>query len=319
MSVFTRVELPDLAGLLRDYRLGDARSLAGVSSGIENTNYFLTTDTGHFVLTVFETVSPDGARFALELTAHLAARGLPVAEPMRGPDGYLTTLQGKLAAVVRRLPGLSIENPDATHCATIGALLAAMHDAAESFGMVRDNPRGAPWRERTARAVLPRLEASQRALLEDEIAFQRNAHLYRNLPRGTVHADLFRDNALFEGPRLVGVIDFYYACTDHYVFDLAVTVNDWCTTGDGALDAGRAAALIAAYRRRRPATTGEEGAWPHALRLAALRFWLSRLYDLHFPRDGQVVRVHNPEVFQRILIQHRSRPDAARAIWRSAA
>jgi homoserine kinase type II len=244
--------------------------------------------------------------------AHLARHGIPCPAPIADlSDQYLQHLNGKPAVLVTRLAGKSIENPGTAECAELGALLARMHLAARSYASYLDNPRGPKWWRFAAREVSSFLDSRRKALLESELAFQAE-HRFPDLPRGPVHADLFRDNALFDKGRICGVIDFYFAGVDTFLFDAAVCVNDWCLrdpAGRLELDEGRAAALLSAYHAARPFGALERAAWPAMLRAAALRFWLSRLYDFHLPRPGMMVHAHDPEHFRRIL-ELRARGDA---------
>jgi homoserine kinase type II len=232
--------------------------------------------------------------------AHLARHGIPCPAPIADlSDQYLGSLNGKPAALVTRLAGRSIESPGAAHCEELGALLARMHLAGRSYSAYLENPRGPKWWRFAAREVMGFLKKQQQ-LLERELEFQAGQR-FPDLPRGPVHADLFRDNTLWEGSRISGVVDFYFAGVDCLLYDVAVCVNDWCLTDDEHLDTGRTKALLAAYHAVRPFTTLERDAWPAMLRAAALRFWLSRLYDFHLPRPGMLVHAHDPEHFRRIL------------------
>jgi len=196
---------------------------------------------------------------------------------------------------------------DASRCATIGSLLAEMHLAGLSYTASMPNPRGPQWWEAATPAVTPFLDANAADLLASEIRFQAQ-HRHDELPRGAIHADLFRDNVLWDGARVGGIIDFYFACTDALLYDVAITVNDWCCTPEPALDAQRAHALLAEYNRVRPFTAAEHAAWPQMLRAGALRFWVSRLYDFHLPRPGALVHAKDPAYFQRMLGQHIAHP-----------
>ncbi len=215
-------------------------------------------------------------------------------------DQFLQRLNGKPAALVTRLPGRSIEQPGAEHCGELGALLARMHLAGRSYSAYLENPRGPRWWRFAAREVGPCLDSRRKSLLEEELAFQAS-HRFPDLPRGAVHADLFRDNALFEDGRISGVIDFYFAGVDCLLYDIAVCANDWCLESHCNLDARRVGALLAAYHAVRPLAALEREAWPVMLRAAALRFWLSRLHDFHLPRPGMLVHAHDPEHFRHIL------------------
>lgn len=304
MSVFTPVTEGELAAWLKGYSVGAPEALEPIAAGIENTNYYVTTGQGRFVLTLFERLPAGELPFYLELMAHLARHGIPCPAPIADlGDRYLSTLNGKPAALVTRLAGVSIERPRAPECAEIGALLARMHLAARSFGGYLENPRGPKWWRFAFQALKKFLEKKDHDLAESEIAFQAQ-HRFPDLPRGAVHADLFRDNALFERGRLSGVVDFYFAGVDCFLFDLAVCVNDWCLAdpaADRRLDEARALALLGAYHALRPLGERERAAWPAMLRAAALRFWLSRLYDKHLPRPGELVQVHDPAHFRDIL------------------
>ncbi len=301
MSVYTPVGRAELESFLRHYDLGALVDFEGISAGIENTNYFVTTTAGEFVLTLFEALSAEELPYFLDLMAYLAEHGVPSAHPMPDEQGrYLRTLNGKPAALVRRLPGHNVEAPNPVQCAELGKAVGHMHVVGQDFPGRRDNPRGPHWWAETAAKVLPRLAPDAARLLEAELAFQRQ-HAHDALPRGVIHADLFRDNALFVGDRLTGIIDFYYACNDVLLYDVAVTVNDWCTTDTGELDSPRLDAFLDAYRQERDFTAAERAAWPVMLRAAALRFWLSRLQDQLFPREGELTHIKDPDVFRQIL------------------
>ena len=300
MSVFTPVSQADLAQWLRNYSLGELRVSKPIEAGIENTNYFVTTTQGRYVLTLFERLPAEELPFYLQLMAHLARHGIPCPAPIADlSDRYLGVLNGKPAALVTRLPGRSLEVPDPAHCAELGALLARMHLAGRSYSAFLENPRGPKWWRLTARAVAPFLDDAKKKLLETELAFQAEQR-FPDLPRGPVHADLFRDNTLWEDGRISGVVDFYFAGVDCFLFDVAVCANDWCLDGPG-LQAERLAAFLGAYDAVRTFTAHERSAWSAMLRAAALRFWLSRLYDLYLPRPGMLVHAHDPEHFRRIL------------------
>jgi len=312
MAVFTSVSEAELTAWLGDYSIGQLLELQAIASGIENTNYFVTTSNGRFVLTLFEKLTADELPFYLNLMAHLARHGIPCPSPVANRrNQFLGTLNGKPACIVSRLSGKSTTTPNNAQCAAIGAMLGQMHIAGQSFSQIMPNPRGAAWRAATAPQIRPFLDTEQAALLDSEVAL----HAQRNwaaLPQGVIHADLFRDNVLLEENRVGGLIDFYFACSDALLYDVAITVNDWCMNADGTLDATRAQAFLRAYHAVRPLLGGECAAWPLMLRVAALRFWLSRLFDLHLPRDGELIHAHDPRYFERILKNHIA---AAQAVW----
>ncbi|MGI4860236.1 MAG: homoserine kinase [Janthinobacterium lividum] len=326
MAVFTPVTESDLARWLTHYSLGDVIDFRGIASGIENSNFFLTTTRGEFVLTIFEQLHAQELPFYLNLMRHLAARGVPAPDPVPRDDGALQgLLHGKPAAIVTRLAGHAQLAPQAAHCAQVGAMLARAHLAGRDFGDTQPNLRSLDWWQATAPALYPHLDAAQRALLTCELAHQSAFFAsddYRQLPGGPCHCDLFRDNVLFvagaaadagnaDADRLGGFFDFYFAGCDAWLFDLAVTVNDWCVDLDsGALDLPRAQALLRAYQAVRPLTDIEARHWQDMLRAGALRFWVSRLYDFFRPRSAELLQPHDPGRFERTL---RARIDAAPA------
>lgn len=287
------------------YDHGVLESYEGITSGIENTNYFVTTSEAQYVLTLFEQHTDDELPFFLDLTAFLSEHGIPCAHPVANRAGqYLEQLKQKPAALVQRLRGASIEQPAESHCLQVGKVLASMHVHGQSFPQTRKNDRGPHWWRETADKLSGKLNDDQQQLLDDEIRYQLS-HQHDELPRGIIHADLFRDNVLFDGDHLSGLIDFYYACTDVLMYDLAVTINDWCSTASGELDSAREQAMLTGYSESRTISGAEQTAYPVMLRAAALRFWLSRLHDLHFPRPGEITHTKDPMVFQHILHNRR--------------
>lgn len=305
MSVFTKVSHRELKAFLAAYPVGALLNFQGIGEGVENTNYFVDTADGRWVLTLFERLNYEDLPYFLGLMDHLASRGFPSAMPARTHDGRsLTELNGKPAALVRRLSGQGVLFPTLEQCRAVGRALGDLHVLGQSYRGHAANTRGPEWRRQTAAAVLPKLDATQQALIREELTAQAALDLTA-LPQGVIHADLFRDNTLFVEDRLTGIIDFYYACNDALLYDLAVTVNDWCFEPDGSLNPARWEALVSSYRSRRELTDAEREAWQLTLRAAAFRFYLSRLYDWVFPREGDVVHVKDPAPYQRVLERHR--------------
>lgn len=299
MSVFTTVTSDQLQHWLKDFPLGELLTLQGIAAGITNTNYFVTTTQGRYVLTLFEKNTLDELPFFLDLMTHLAERGVLCPHPVaRSDGGKLGLLNGKPAALVSCLAGRDVESATLGQCAAVGRALGQMHLAGQGFPASMVNPRGDAWRDATAAQVRSKLQTADQVLLDSVLSAMPS---FADLPQGVIHADLFRDNVLFDGEQLGGIIDFYYACDDALLYDLAIAVNDWCVQPDGAPDLPRQAALLEAYRGVRTLTREECAAWPAMLRRAALRFWLSRLYDLHFPQSGELTHAKDPQHFRRIL------------------
>ena len=318
MAVYTEVSFAEAATLVARLHIGELVALNGVQSGIENTNYFVDTNHGRYVLTLFERLTHEQLPYYLQLMKHLAERGIPVPGPKADASGaILHTLLGRPAAVVDRLPGRHQLAPDAAHCASVGAVLARMHLAGTDFALHQPNLRGAAWWAETVPVVQPFLTPSQLELIDTELAFALQVHgskAHAALPQGAIHADLFRDNVMFEqGPDgadvLTGLFDFYFAGDDSFLFDIAVCLNDWCIDLEsGRLIEERAAAFVAAYDAVRPLGSSELRLMPALMRSAALRFWLSRLWDLHLPRDASLLKAHDPDHFERVLRERVTTP-----------
>ncbi|MFZ6771999.1 homoserine kinase [Undibacterium sp. SXout7W] len=313
MAVFTPVTLDDLTSWMQQFPLGKALAIKGIASGIENSNFFITTETGEYVLTIFENLNFQQLPFYLKLMRHLADRGVLVPAPIANDQGELVVaLHGKPASVVTKLEGASQMSPQPVHCAEVGKMLASMHLAAQDFTIQQPNLRSLDWWHETTPKVLPFLTDELQHLLRAEVHFQDafdSTPIYQALPRGPVHADLFRNNVMFDGEKLTGFFDFYFAGCDTWLFDVAVTVNDWCIDIEtGELDLARVDAMLNAYHSVRPFTSEEQVAWQPMLRAAALRFWLSRLYDYYQPRDAEMLTPHDPGHFERILRLRESRP-----------
>lgn len=314
MAVYTDVSFAEAAALLHTLSLGDLTELQGIQGGIENTNYFVTSErsgqTLTHVLTVFERLSFEQLPYYLHLMKHLASRGVPVPDPVPNAEGaILLRVQGKPAAVVNKLAGRSDLAPSLVHCEAVGATLARMHLAGRDFAMSQPNLRGLSWWNETVPVVLPFLTPEQAQLMRAELAYQNHvaaSAAYTALPRGAVHADLFRDNVLFEGEALSGFFDFYFAGHDSFLFDIAVCLNDWCVqhsagADDGTHEEARASAFLGAYQTVRPLSAAERSLLGAMLRAGALRFWLSRLWDLHLPREASLLKAHDPAHFERVL------------------
>ena len=308
MSVYTVVERAQLVEHLKSYSLGTLVSFQGISSGIENTNYFVSTSSGDFVLTLFEELKAEELPYFLNIMAFVYDSGVPSARPISNNHGsYLSSLNGKPAALVEKLAGSDVERPNPTQCAIIGKSMAQLHLASLKLDIHRENSRGANWRTQAAELLIPLVEEQSADVMRDELAFQADYSVL-DLPKSVIHADLFRDNALFDGDLLSGIIDFYYACNDYLTYDIAVAVNDWCVDDDGLLEKEKFEAFMQAYQTIRPLTEAEIAHWPLVIRAAAFRFWLSRLRDVHFPKEGEMTHLKDPDAMKRIVLARRNFP-----------
>ncbi|MHA7899533.1 MAG: homoserine kinase [Henriciella sp.] len=312
MAVYTSVSDEQLADFLTEYALGEAIAFKGIAEGVENSNYYLETTTGRFILTLFEKrANPQDLPYFIALKQHLAANGFSCPLPVAGTDGEaLRSLAGRPAVIVTFLQGLSPKVPNASQCRQMGEGLAQLHQAAADFALVRNNdlgPRAWPhlWagREDTAEALQQGLADKIAADLEDISA---SADLSEDLPRGTIHADLFPDNAFFLGNTFTGAIDFYFACTDALVYDLAVCLNAWAFEPDGAFNFSKGANLIAGYQSVRALSQDEADAFAILCRGAALRFFLTRLVDWTDTPDDALVKPKDPLDYAQRLRFHRT-------------
>jgi homoserine kinase type II len=323
MAVYTEVSFDEAALLLHALGLGQLQSINPCVGGIENTNYFVDTERGRYVLTLFERLTFEQLPFYLHLMKHLAQHNIPVPAPHTAinpppgqTDDIVHTVRGKPAAVVDRLRGRSELAPTAEHCAAVGEMLARMHLAGLDYPRQQENLRGLDWWNATVPVVLEHTTAEQSRFLLSELAYQNHvaaSSAYRALPRGPVHADLFRDNVLFDSDdnqlQLTGFFDFYFAGWDALLFDVGVCLNDWCVDLDtGVAHAGRTEAFLAAYQTVRRLTPQERTMLPAMARAGALRFWISRLWDLHLPREAALLQAHDPGHFERVLRQRARHP-----------
>ena len=305
MSVYTPVSRSQLDQFFSAYALGEILSFEGIEDGINNTNYSVATTQGRFILTLFETLTTGELPHFIKLLSHLVEHHIPCPEPQ--PDlqaKVLRELNNKPAAVFKRLSGTASTSPSIEQCQEIGRQLANLHRCTQNYAFPITNDYDLRGCISLVNKIDARLSAADRALINDELDFQA-ANTSDNLPRGVIHADLFRDNVLFAGTRLSGLLDFYSACTGALLFDIAITANDWCCE-NGAINPDKIAALLWAYESLRPLTTTEKHHWQTLLRAAALRFWLSRLEHQLYPRPGDLIQQKDPLVFRQLLLQHRS-------------
>jgi homoserine kinase type II len=303
VSVYTLVTRPQLEAFFDHYALGRVTAFQSIADGIDNSNYFVDTTEGSFVLTLFETLTHHELSFFIKLLTRLNDYQIPCPVPQFDKQAQqLRLLNDKPTAIFKRLQGKSVENPTAVHCQQIGFQLARLHEYAhyEDFPINCDVLNEC---QILFNKICDQLETSDLTLIESELAFQA-LHHPKDLPTGIIHADLFRDNVLFDANKLTGILDFYSAGKGAFLLDIAITVNDWCCD-DGKLNAERVAAFLSAYESLRPLHSKEKQHWQTMLRAAALRFWLSRLEHKLNPRAGETVQQKDPLYFRQILQHHR--------------
>lgn len=304
MSVFTPLERPELEAFLAPYELGRMRDFQGIAAGSENSNFFVSLERGEYVLTLIERGPSGDLPFFIDLLDVLHGAGLPVPYALRTTTGEaLRSLAGKPALLQPRLAGKHVHAANPHHCQEVGALLARIHLATRAQPLPRKSDRGLDWMLAEGPSLALQLPDDQLPLLRDALAeIQTLKPRLLALPQANLHADLFRDNVLFDGNHLAGVIDFYNACSGPMLYDLAIALNDWCSHEDGSLDPKRAQALLGAYAGLRAFTAAEAELWPAMLRIACVRFWLSRLIASQ-SFAGQDVLIHDPDEFRRRLAQ----------------
>jgi homoserine kinase type II len=306
MSVYTSVDRVQLEQFLKRYDLGEVADFEPIAAGITNSNYSLQTDRGSFVLTLYEHHSDDELDYMLHLQCHLAKRGVLCSVPVKDRRGELfSSLNNRPVAIIHRLNGEVKTSPELQQCALIGTELAKFHLAGRDLELVRANPRGLDWIIAVRDVLLDNLDNNDLGIVETTLLAAQRLDL-ESLPRGAIHGDLFHDNALFDGEKLGGILDFDYACTDSFALDLAVLLNDWCIDEHGQLVDNRVRAVVDAYQQQRPLEDIEIEALPLLLRLAALRFWLSRLYDKSFPMSGELTLIKCPDQYRNM---HQQRCD----------
>jgi homoserine kinase type II len=308
MAVYTDVGFEELQALIAGYDIGAPLVFKGIAEGVENSNFYLQTEKGAFILTLYEKrVRTQDLPFFLGLMEHLAARGLSCPEPLRDRTGAQSfSLKGRAGALFTFLNGVSLRKPEAAHCAAAGRSLAELHQAGRDFALTRANALGPEgWRELAA-TTHANADAVERDL--GQLIAEALSTLARNwphgLPQGVIHADLFPDNVLFMQETVSGLIDFYFACNDMYAYDLAVMLNSWCFEPDGAYNITKGKALIAAYQSSRPLSPEEQAALPFLMQGAALRFLLTRLYDWLNPDPNALVRPKDPREYAKRLRFH---------------
>jgi len=300
MSVYTSVNIKELKIWLQDYDFDDLTDYQGIKSGITNTNYFLMTAHDRFVLTLFEKNTIEDLPYFVDLMSHLATHSFLCPKPILKKNGIaLSILKNKPALIVTCLKGKEVTNPEVNHCKAVGKSLAELHVKSANFVAQHQNTRDLSWIKKTAETLFNELPQDESKLLKEEILYQEKQNY--KLPKSTIHGDLFKDNVLFLNDEVSGFIDFYYACTDYLILDVAIAVNDWCVNSDGSFDESRLNAFLDAYKKIRSFNDNEDRAWNDVLRLASLRFWVSRLNDFYHAEEGELTFIKDPNHFKKIL------------------
>jgi len=309
MAVYTEVSDEDLSSFVASYDIGDMLSFKGIAEGVENSNYLLRTTQSSFILTLYEKrVDERDLPFFLGLMEYLSGEGIPCPLPVSDREGNrLRTLAVRPAALITFLDGMWVRRPRTEHCAELGAGLAGLHLASTHFSMERQNALlMTAWREILGNCTgkLDRFESGLQTELEADLE-QIASAWPTDLPRGVIHADLFPDNVFFLGGKLSGFIDFYFACTDFFAYDIAICLNAWCFETEGSFNITKAKALLRGYQSARSLSADEIAALPTLARGASMRFLVTRLFDWINTPEGAFVRPKNPVEYIKKLRFHR--------------
>ena len=306
MAVYTSINKSELEDWLKNFSIGTLKNFKGISSGVTNTNYFVETDTTKLILTIFEENKLEELPFYLDLMRFLASKNFPCPLPViNNNNEYLTLIKDKPAILVSFLLGAEKESITEDDCCSVGEALARLHTSAKDFSGKKKNSRNIDWISAKFNELKKRLSSSDQTIIEQEIDYQKNC-LTDGLPSGIIHGDLFRDNVFFHQEKLSAFIDFYYACNDHFILDIAITINDWCSNSDGSLNKEKFDLFLNGYQSIRMLQSSEFKYLNNALRLAALRFWLSRLDAYYNILESESVSIKNPNYFRKVLLNRQN-------------
>ena len=306
MAVYTSINKSELEDWLKNFSIGTLKNFKGISSGVTNTNYFVETDTTKLILTIFEENKLEELPFYLDLMRFLASKNFPCPLPViNNNNEYLTLIKDKPAVLVSFLLGAEKESITEDDCCSVGEALAKLHTSAKDFSGKKKNSRNIDWISTKFNELKKRLSSSDQTIIEQEIDYQKNC-LTDGLPSGIIHGDLFRDNVFFHQEKLSAFIDFYYACNDHLILDIAITINDWCSNSDGSLKKEKFDLFLNGYQSIRMLQSSELKYLNNALRLAALRFWLSRLDAYYNILESESVSIKDPNYFKKVLLNRQN-------------
>ena len=306
MAVYTSINKSELEDWLKNFSIGTLKNFKGISSGVTNTNYFLETDTTKLILTIFEENKLEELPFYLDLMRFLASKNFPCPLPViNNNNEHLTLIKDKPAVLVSFLLGAEKESITEDDCCSVGEALARLHTSAKDFSGKKKNSRNIDWISTKFNELKKRLSSSDQTIIEQEIDYQKNC-LTDGLPSGIIHGDLFRDNVFFHQEKLSAFIDFYYACNDHLILDIAITINDWCSNSDGSLKKEKFDLFLNGYQSIRMLQSSELKYLNNALRLAALRFWLSRLDAYYNILESESVSIKDPNYFKKVLLNRQN-------------
>ena len=301
MSVYTILKNKHIKEILSLYNIGSLKSFDGISDGITNTNYFLNTDKGKYVITIFEDIKKTKVTKYLKLMNFFSKKGLCAPEIMITKSGdVLTTVEKKPCSIMQKLSGKTVNESNSTLCKSLGEVIGTFHNFSQQYQGMISNSRDIKWIEKTSKKIEGHLEPNQLNLIKHCSKVFKKI-FSSNLPSGVIHSDLFRDNVLANNNKITGIIDYYYSFNGPLIYELAVIANDWCVNKNGSINARKYHSFINSYNSVRPITKKEMKQMNNAMIAAGLRFYLSRLVDMIFPKVGEITHIKDPSTFENIL------------------
>ena len=306
MAVYTSINSSDLNDWIEKFNFKDIVNFKGISSGVTNSNYLIQTAHSNYILTIFEHNNIEELPFYIDLMTYLAKENFLCPRPIENKNGQaLGLLKEKPALMVSFLDGKEKVIRSPKSCYLVGQYLAKLHLTANNFPQLNKNTRGLDWMSDMYLNLKKYLSLEDQGILELEINYHKEMDKVE-LPEGIIHGDLFKDNVLFLNDKVSGFIDFYYACNEKFIYDIAIAINDWCIDQDGQINKSMFLEFIKGYRSERKLTDNEQEYLNVALRLAALRFWLSRLEDFYNEKEGEITSIKDPKHFKDILLDRQA-------------
>ncbi len=301
MSVYTILKNKHIKEILSLYNIGSLKSFDGISDGITNTNYFLNTDKGKYVITIFEDIKKTKVTKYLKLMNFFSKKGLCAPEIMITKSGdLLTTVEKKPCSIMQKLSGKTVNESNSMLCKSLGEVIGTFHNFSQQYQGMISNSRDIEWIEKTSKKIENHLQPNQLNLIKHCSKVFKKI-FSSNLPSGVIHSDLFRDNVLASNNKITGIIDYYYSFNGPLVYELAVIANDWCVNKNGSINATKYHSFINSYNSVRTITKKEMKQMNNAMIAAGLRFYLSRLVDMIFPKVGEITHIKDPSTFENIL------------------
>ena len=306
MAVYTSINSSDLSEWFKKFNLKNFVDFKGISSGVTNSNFVIFMPNSNYILTIFEHNNIEELPFYVDLMTYLAQENFLCPKPIENNSGQaLSLLKNKPALMVSFLDGKELAIRNSKSCYLVGQYLAKLHLTTKNFPQSNKNTRGLSWISDIYLKLKEYLTLEDQKIIEVEINYHKKIDK-SELPEGIIHGDLFRDNVLFLNDKVSGFIDFYYACNERFIYDIAIAINDWCIDDDGKINTLMSSEFIKGYQLERKLTDNENKYFNSALRLAALRFWLSRLEDFHNAKDGEITSIKDPNHFKDILVNRQT-------------